>query len=95
MQPLFRPMDGHPLHSFGSFHALANSHNNNNNLNSHAKSAHRANLSSTPVSDDELDIDDSVSLSSNADGSCTSPHSAAHHDKNGKLSTGRTAPSCQ
>lgn len=61
MQPLFRPMEGHHQHQhFGaSFHH-------------HDMAAHRMN--STPISDeDELDMDDSVSLSSNADGSCTSP----------------------
>jgi len=54
-------MEGHHQHQhFGaSFHH-------------HDMAAHRMN--STPISDeDELDMDDSVSLSSNADGSCTSP----------------------
>ena len=45
-------------------------------------------MNSTPISDDELDIDDSVSLSSNADGSCTSPQlssAAQMSDKNGNF----------
>jgi len=47
--------------------------------------AHRMN--STPISDeDELDMDDSVSLSSNADGSCTSPaHQLADSQINGNF----------
>jgi hypothetical protein len=38
-----------------------------------AAAAAAARMNSTPVSDEELDMDDSVSLSSNQDGSCTSP----------------------
>ena len=70
MQPLFRPMEGHQQH-FGAFHHHVD------------MSTHRIN--STPISDDdELDIDDSASLSSNADGSCPSP-AGAHNDKTGLL----------
>lgn len=45
-----------------------------------AAAAAAARMNSTPVSDEELDMDDSVSLSSNQDGSCTSP-SAPRQDK--------------
>ena len=77
MQPLFRPMEGHHQHQhFGtSFH--------------HDMAAHRMN--STPISDeDELDMDDSVSLSSNADGSCTSPNNQlADNQINGNFNWNR------
>jgi len=80
MQPLFRAMEGHHQHQhFGaSFHH-------------HEMAAHRMN--STPISDeDELDMDDSVSLSSNADGSCTSPaHQLADSQINEGHSTGHSA----
>jgi hypothetical protein len=45
-----------------------------------AAAAAAARMNSTPVSDEELDMDDSVSLSSNQDGSCTSP-SAPRQEK--------------
>ena len=49
----------------------------------HHSMDHHSRMNSTPVSDDELDIDDSVSLSSNQE-SCTSP-SAGNNDKAGKF----------
>ena len=69
MQPLFRPMEGHQLHHFANFHHL----NHHHEAMAAAAAAAAARMNSTPVSDEELDMDDSVSLSSNQDGSCTSP----------------------
>jgi len=84
MQPLFRPMEGHQLHHF-NFHHLTH-HHQEAMAAAAAAAAAAARMNSTPVSDDELDMDDSVSLSSNQDGSCNSPSSAAQLAENkGKL----------
>ncbi|KAI9558796.1 even-skipped homeobox protein [Daphnia sinensis] len=79
MQPLFRPMEGHQLHHFANFHHLSQ-HHHEAMAAAAAAAAAAARMNSTPVSDEELDMDDSVSLSSNQDGSCTSP-SAPRQDK--------------
>nr|CAH0106346.1 unnamed protein product [Daphnia galeata] len=79
MQPLFRPMEGHQLHHFANFHHLSQ-HHHEAMAAAAAAAAAAARMNSTPVSDEELDMDDSVSLSSNQDGSCTSP-SAPRQEK--------------
>jgi hypothetical protein len=50
-----------------------------------AAAAAAARMNSTPVSDEELDMDDSVSLSSNQDGSCTSPSAPRQEKVTGNL----------
>ena len=76
-------MEGHQLHHFANFHHL--SHHHEAMAAAAAAAAAAARMNSTPVSDEELDMDDSVSLSSNQDGSCTSPQlsssSATRQDK--------------
>ena len=55
-------------------HFAASFHHHHEMAAAAAAAAAASRMNSTPISDeDELDMDDSVSLSSNADGSCTSP----------------------
>jgi hypothetical protein len=77
-------MEGHQLHHFANFHHLSQ-HHHEAMAAAAAAAAAAARMNSTPVSDEELDMDDSVSLSSNQDGSCTSPSAPRQEKVTGNL----------